>query len=646
MKPAALKLQRREGPGEGWRFVGICGLALACVVVCYMPVFRAGWIWDDDYYIWNNPTLRTFSGLLSIWCEPLSTPQYYPLVHTTYWLEYRLWGAWPVSYHAVNVVLHAASSLVLWRVLARLGVPAAGLGAALFAVHPVGVESVAWATERKNTLSMLLALGSLAFWLRHRQAAPVSPGPGGWYWLSLACFGAALLSKTVTVTLIGAILVIEWWRHGRVSAKDIREILPFVLLGLPLAAFTVWLEKNHVGASGTEWHLAPAERILVAGRAICFYFGKLIWPDPLVFFYPRWRLDEKNPLQWLFPIGVLVALAVLWQFQRRVGGPMGRGPLAVMLLFCGLLFPALGFFDVYPFRYSFVADHFQYHASAAMLAGVAAFVGVLAERMRWGRAFAFATVPLLLGLGILTSLYSRKFHDEETLYRDVLAKNPAAWAARNNLGRFLSDSGRLEESEAVYRELLARDDLPPWPHDLATFHHNVGVTLERQRAFEEAESEYRQAIRIDPRYAKPRNNLAKLLADTDRHSEAVEVYRELLDLDRDLKLDPRSRSKHLLNLGTVYAEQARWPDAEKVFRDATRLDPGNAFAWEWLGIAVVRQGRWYESQEFFESAIRSTRDPAAARRMLENMAAALEAGGRAQEATRIRGRAAALPANH
>jgi protein O-mannosyl-transferase len=586
-------------------------LALAAVLV-YARTFVAGFIWDDDFYVWNNPTLKTLGGIFDIWFRPLSIPQYYPLVHTSYWLEYRLWGDHPAGYHVVNVLLHAGNAVLLWLALRRLDVPAAWLGALLFAVHPVGVESVAWVTERKNTLSLCLALGSLLAWLRFQADEPRGSRS---YAISVALFAASLLAKTVTVSLVGVLLVLTWWKTGRITLRDLRLVAPYLAVGLPLALATVWLEKHHVGAGSTEWHLVGAERLLVAGRAIWFYASKLVWPEPLIFFYPRWRLDTGDIWQWAYPVAAAALLAGLVAARGRIG----RGPAVAAMLYCGLLFPALGFFDVYPFRYSFVADHFQYHATTAGLAAVVAAGGWLAARFPVARGGLRVAAVIACGLlAVATVRQTGIYHDLETLCRDTIRRNPSSWAARNILGAHLSEVGRYADAELVYRELIARPDLPPWPHDLAMFHYNHAQALLGLNQTAEAEAAFRTAITLDAAYAKPRNNLAKLLADTGRRGEAVAEYQSLLSLT----LPAADRARYAFNLGTVLADDQAWPAAEEQFREATRLMPAAGDYAEWLGIVTLRQGRVAEAVGLFERALTLARDPAALARVKANLAAA------------------------
>jgi tetratricopeptide (TPR) repeat protein len=435
-------------------------ILVVAVMLAYARLWWAGFIWDDDDYLINNTCLRSLAGLGRIWFSPGSTSQYYPLTHTSFWIEYHLWGLNAPLYHFVNVLLHAANALLLWAVLHRLAVPAPWLGAALFALHPVEVESVAWITERKNTLSAFFGLLFLLAWLRYRfgpseQGAPIQPKlsceqrPVDFRWLAVATalFLASLLCKTVTITLLGAVLVISWWKTGRISRADVIGIVPLLVIGLPLALTTVAMEKTTVGAVGDEWSLTPADRIVLAGRVIVFYLSKLVWPQPLIFFYPRWTVSAAEIWQWVFPAGVAAVLGLLWFFRDR----LGRGPLACSLLFIGMLFPALGFFDVYPFQYSYVADHFQYHASAAALAGLAAAAWLAAERLSDSRLRLVSIGAWLAVLASITAAQTRPYLSLGHLYRHVLAHDAGSYIAANNLGMFLTSFNKMPEAASLFR---------------------------------------------------------------------------------------------------------------------------------------------------------------------------------------------------
>jgi hypothetical protein len=382
----------------------------ALTLLAYLPVWHAGYIWDDDFYVRNNWTLHDLNGLKHIWFDTEATPQYYPLVHTTFWLEYHAWKLDPAGYHIVNVVLHALGAILFWRVLKLLALPGAWLAAALFALHPVNVESVAWITERKNVLSLVFFCAAAWAYLRFTAESQSQNRRRAWWCAALLLFVCALLNKTVACSLPPVLLLERWWKKNRLETGDVLPLVPFFIIGLGMGLHTAWLEKHHVGASGAEWSFSLAERCLIAGRALWFYAGKLVWPAPLTFIYPRWQLDAGVWWQWLFPAAALAVVTALWLARKRIG----RGPLAAFLFFAITLFPALGFVDVYPFRYSFVADHFQYLACLGPLALAAAGIELGLARMTKQTAVprTIIIVALLASLGTLTWHQCGMYADE------------------------------------------------------------------------------------------------------------------------------------------------------------------------------------------------------------------------------------------
>src|SRR5437870_3711674 len=372
-------------------------LALVLLVVAtYLPALRAGFIWDDDAYVTANATLRSFDGLRRIWLEPGAVPQYYPLTFTSLWLDYHLWGLHPLGYHLVNVLLHAANAILVWLVGRRLALPGAWFAAAVFAVHPVHVESVAWVTERKNVLSGALYLAAFLAYLR------AAGGARGAYGLALGLFVGALLAKTVTCTLPVVLLLVLWWRNGRV---DVAPLLPFFVLGAAAGFVTAWTEGHHVGATGELWRLSLPDRCLIAGRALWFYAAKLAWPHPLAFIYARWHVDAAVWWQYLFPLAAAATVAALHLARGRIGS----GPLVAALCYVATLAPAPGFVNVYPMRYSFVADHFHYLASLPPIALAAAGATRLPRPQVIGAG-------VLLALGTLAWRQALVYRDAETIW--------------------------------------------------------------------------------------------------------------------------------------------------------------------------------------------------------------------------------------
>ncbi|HVU89006.1 MAG TPA: tetratricopeptide repeat protein [Pirellulales bacterium] len=579
------------------------GLLVAMVAVAYLPVVRTGFIWDDENYVEGNEALRTVDGLRRIWLVPATEKQYYPLVHTTFWLEYHLWGLRPLGYHLVNVALHATSAVLFWRLLARLRVPGGWLAAAIFAVHPVMAESVAWVTERKNVLSLLLALLSLHAYFRFAPPEQTENGrdvrlAGNWrsYTLSLALFVAALLSKTVVASLPAVILVIVWWKRGQVSGREILPLVPFFVVGIGLGLFTVWTEKHNVGARGDEFDFSMLDRVLIAGRAVWFYAGKLAWPYPLAFFYPRFKIDDHALWQYLFPLAALAVIVALWWWREKIG----RGPLAAVLIFTGVLVPALGFFNVYPFRYSFVADHFQYHASLALFALAAAGTVLALKRLpgQLQKAAPIAAALLLVVFAGLTFSQTFVYRDLETLYVDTISKNPEGWVAYSNLGVYAeasSDHDKAYENFKKAVELNPNDEKMQsnMGHVLLKLAERDGFTPER---IDEMMGYFRRALEIDPSSISARRGMGFALVHANRANEAIEQFARTITLRPN---DADSWSGR----GVVLAAAGQAEESEKSFRRALEINPNYVEALRGMAMLCMQQRRTVEAISFLERAV-------------------------------------------
>src|SRR6202011_3659333 len=361
----------REGESKTSQRLWLFALLLiAATALAYLPAWTGKPIWDDNAHI-TQPELRSGHGLVEIWTRLGATQQYYPLVHSIFWLEQKLWGDSVVGYHLANILLHGLAAIVLLRILLRLKIPGAWLAAALFALHPVQVESVAWISELKNTLSGLFFFSAILSYLNFDERRN-----RGSYIASLVLFLLGLMCKTVIAPLPAIILVVLWFKRGRLKPReDVVPSLPFFAVGIGAGLFPAWVEHTLVGAQGAVFQLSILQRCLIAARDFWFYLFKLIWPAKLTFIYPRWNVSGAVWWQYLFPIGALLLLAYVWHLRRR-----NRGPLAAALIFLGLLLPALGFIDVFPLLYSFVADHFQYLACVAPLTLFAAGLTVGVER--------------------------------------------------------------------------------------------------------------------------------------------------------------------------------------------------------------------------------------------------------------------------
>jgi tetratricopeptide (TPR) repeat protein len=598
---------------ERGRAIGLAVFLAALTIAAYAPALRAGFIWDDDQHLTANPCIVGPLGLRGIWTT--SAAVYYPLVLTSFWVGHAIWGLNPFFFHLVNVVFHAANAVILWRILLRLEIPGAWLGAALWALHPVQVESVAWITELKNTQSGFFYLLAILFFLKWRDdSAKAERTTVLNYGLLILCAALAILSKASTVMLPVVIGLCWWWKERRCSWRNAMWLLPVAGLSVAASAWTVWEQKFHSAALGNDWSQGAVERLGTAGNAVWFYLSKLLWPHPLIFVYPRWRVGSQ--VTFLIPLAAaLLAWIVLWLGRNK--DARIRSAFFAFSYFLISLFPVMGFFNVYFFKYSFVADHFQYLASMGVLALIAAGLSSLPKLVRM--------LPAVLGLllMLLTWQQTKIYGDQETLWRDTLAKNPGAWMAHNNLGNVLTDQGKLPEAVEHLKESIA---LKP---DNAEAYYSLGNALARQGKTSEAIGYYEQAIQIKPNYSAAYDILGNVLAGQGRVPEAIQHY------ERAIELKPENAEAYN-NLGSALILEGRSSEAIQKYEKAVELKPGSADFWYNLGLALERQPNLARATQCYERAVElKPNDP----ELLASLAAAYAANGNYLKAVEIGSRA-------
>lgn len=592
-------VQEGTPAGGARRDVRFGALAIVLLVLAaFGPAMTAGFIWDDDFHLTENPNLNDLRGLKEIWTSKASI--YYPLVLTTFWAMRQLVGLAPFAYHFLTIMLHAANALLLWAVLRRLNVRGAWLGAALFAVHPIQVDTAAWITETKNTQSTLFLLLSLLAFLRfHRATDPrenqtAGRGGGAWQVAAVVLFALALLSKTATVMYPVVLLLCLWWIERRWRWHWLAVVAPYFLLSAAAAAWTVWGQVS-VGVSGGEWSESLLERILIAGRILWFYVGKILWPHPLMFIYPRFQVDPTQVGAWVPLLAAVLVIALIGWKRASWGRPlmMAAGCYAVQL------FPVLWLFSGYFTRYSYVADHFQYLAGMAVFAalGAAVWTGVDRPVTDWNHLPTAARVRgigaglLLAVLCVMTFRHARVYHDSETLWRDTLAKHPDCWLARYQLANALFDAGNAQEAIPLYREALRQR---PDEHYIRV---NLADALAEIDQLEEAASLYLETLRREPTHLPALLSYADLLLRQSQTEKAIEVY------ERAVQLDP-SNTTARTNLGVTLAQEGRYGDAEKHLAEAAALEPDSAEAHFNLGLVQRDGGNSKAAVESFRTALR------------------------------------------
>ena len=602
------------------RVAAICGtLAIVTLAIgAYLPAMQGDFLWDDEVAVVMNPWVRSPQGLRDFW---LSTdpPDFFPLTNSLFWLQWRLWGTNTTGYHAVNVALHAAAALLLWKILRRLRIPGAWIAALAWAVHPINVPSVAWITELKNTLSMLFyLLATLAFlhWDLETRRWP-------WYAGALALFLLALLSKTSVVMLPVVLLLYLWWRHaGRNTEAPKRgddmqyletrtglsavagqashiiklslTVLPFLLLGLILAVITIIRQGRVIGSTELP-ELQWFERLLIAGRALWFYAMKIVAPIKLTAVYPRWHVDAGDPAWYLPWAGAALVVAICWRTRRG----WGRHALFGLGIFAVSLFPVIGFFDMFYMTYSFVADQWAYVASAAMLPMLCA-AGVAFTRPSRHRGTPEKKVnqtprlPVLrhwrtVFMGVAFTLWltflwgasftrAQAYTTAEALWTRNISLNPASWCAYNNLGQLRVAADDYDGALRYFHKAVRYN-----PKHVKAL-HNIGSILFEKGEYGEAAGFLQRALALEPDYVMAAVNYGKTLLKLNRPQAALLYLRK--------GLDSHTYAPQLYNRAALFLmHENTAPDlAIAFFRKTIQQAPESAYAHFTLGRALARQG--------------------------------------------------------
>jgi tetratricopeptide (TPR) repeat protein len=562
-------------------FVGCVIIAAACFLA-YSPAIKGDFLWDDTKYVVNNPLLSAPDGLWRIWFSTDVPSQYFPLIYTTFRIEYRLWGLNPIGYHVTNISLHIISSILLWLILRRLSIPAAFAAAAAFALHPINAESVAWIAQRKNTLMLVFLLLSALFYIEFALRTRTARQAIFFYVLSLFCFALSLFSKTTACVLPIVLILILWMKNIPLTARRLLQLVPYLSLAVAMGLLTMWWEHHHQGVALIDLGLSFQDKLLIASRALWFYGFKTFFPANLVFSYPRWKINSADPSQYLWFVACLLTAAGLFLFRKRIG----RGPIVAILFFAIALFPMLGFFQLYTFIYTFVADHYSYIAIIGLLTLImGSGVFLLARLGNLGKTLQPVTAcVVLLTLGILTWRQSRLYADPELIWQDTLRKNPNSWLAHNNLGQIKIAQNKLDE--AIYhitRSLeLAKDTPVIHPHNIAAAHFNLALAYQGQQKFDDAIRHLRQALDIDPNDAEVHFDLAKLLESQGLLDEAVTHYNQAL------RITPGGATLHY-RLASALAKQGDVSAAITNLHRALDIEPDYVAALDMLvGLFVTR----------------------------------------------------------
>lgn len=495
------------------------------ILVAYFPSLPGQTLWNNSGET-VIPLTESERGIPGIWSNTDASQQYDPLLRSALLLQYRLWGGSAQGYHLVSILLHTLSAGLVVLIMRRLKLPGAWAAGLIFALHPVCTEAVGMISGQGTILSGFFFLAAGLVYLHFDEKR--SKALYGW---TIALFLLALLSKAVALTLPLALVVVLWWKYGRIQLKrDLSPIIPFFAIGAAGAFFNAWVEKSYMAAEAIDVELGLLQRILLGGRAVWAYMARTVWPVDLNFIYPRWNLDPSIWWLYLFPVSLLALAAVLWKFRHH------RGPLAGFLFLLATLSPVLGFFRTSRFMYSHTADQFQYIACLGVIIPAVAGLLVLSDtgRLAWltpsDRRLRFlkTAVPAvaILALFVVTRSQAGVYANAETLWRTTIARNPDAYIAHNNLGEILFRQERVDEAMEHCRKAVQLNPANPYANA------NLANTLRYKERFDEAIIYYRKAVELRPGLSAFHSSLANTLIETRDIEEAVVHFDKALQLDQ------------------------------------------------------------------------------------------------------------------
>src|SRR5438128_744493 len=526
-----------RAPGKGWVSWLVPLLIAVVTFATFLPALHNQFVnWDDDKNFLENPHYRGLGWTQLTWMWTTHMGHYIPLTWMTFGLDYLLWGMNPRGYHLTNLLLHAANAVVFFFITRRLltrALPSpsepghaltvsAAFSALVFAIHPLRVESVAWATERRDVLSGLFYLSAVLAYLR---ACDREERGRGWYWGAVALFAGALLSKSMAVNLPVVLMILDVYPLRRLGAsigwrsKTARRIyvekIPFVLLAAVASAIAVMAQFS-IHAALPLAQLSVPGRLAVSAYGLSFYLGKMIVPVNLSPLYELPRTVSPWAMPFILSFGLAIAItAIVLSLRRRM-----LGLPAAWLAYLVVLLPVLGIFQSGP---QIAADRYTYLAGLgwAILAGA----GLLSSWSRLPLLLIGLVVFIPVGLGTLTWNQVHVWHDSKTLWAHALAIDPNSSVAQNDFGEALAQQGKLAEAIEHYRQAL---EIKP---DYADAHYNLGGALAQQGKLAEAAEHYQQALRIKPDDADAHIHWGLALAQQGRLAEAIEHYRQALRIN-------------------------------------------------------------------------------------------------------------------
>ena len=567
--------------------LGLAALIAFLAFWIYSPAANGDWIWDDSLYVSDNPLLREPGRLWKAWFVHGSFVEYYPIEQTLQWFQWSLWGNNTLPYHLTNVALHVVDALLVWRLLEKLGLRFGWVGAVLFVVHPIMVESVAWISEFKNTLSLAPCLLALCAWIDYDRE-----GGSRDYARALAWFVVALLCKIGVAPVAGTLLLYAWWLRGRIGWRDILVTAPFLLMAIGLSVLNVWTGAVYIASQSKVWPVidigGPLAQFVLAGQCLAFYFTRFFWPLGPMPIYPQWTVDPASPAPYAPWFLMALAMGALW--LRRA--TWGRHALLGLGFFAMTLVPVIGFVPISYLSFTWVMDHLAYVPSIGLIGLVVAGIEQIDGRV------PVALHPVSTGIftGIMVLLaweshwYASAFTNDETLWTYAVERNPNAYSAQDSLGKILLKAGEPAEARTHFQTAV---QLRP---GLGELYDDLGTAYAAEGRFPEALTAYAAALQRDPYSPETHNNLGIVLAQTGHVGEA------LLHFQQALHKHPAYVDAHV-NYANALMVTGHLPEGIAQYQAALALNPACVPAHDGLGFAYLQSGRTSDAMREFEAAL-------------------------------------------
>ncbi len=597
-------------------------------LVAYWPLHTAGYIWDDGGWLVHNHFVHHWRGLWNIWLNPHDSIQYYPMVFTAFNIQWHIWGANPMGYHLLNIMMQATDAVLLWRILKALGLRSAWIASAVWAIHPVQVETVGWAVEQKSLLSALFLFPAILAWTRFADFTGDRPADEPiltarqWkmYALATLSFILALCSKTDACMVPVVLLFVLVWKRGFINKRDILLLVPWMVLGILAAGMTIHIEHGQAGAKGHGFHFSMAQHLIIAGKDLWFYPYKLFWPWPMMAVYPRWHISHPAAWESIFPVTAFAIPVVLLAFSKKIG----RGPFVAVCVYGLMISPLLGFIAFYTEEYTFVADHYQYLACIGIIVLVTETAAGIFSRLGQsdkasgdpgvpveGQASAnvppnvrgsgawlgwLVSVLVLLALGTMTWAQSEIYTPPLRVWTHNIKYNPDCWLAMERVGVYEYEKGHVAGALVLFKranELSHGGNL--------IVNSNLGDVYRHLGQYAKAIPYYRRSLAVAARQPPI---IAHLVDCYEKIGDWRQAYTDLL---HGVKLLPRSADLQT-KLGSMLARARHVKRAIPHFRAAIKYEPRDTKALFGLASSLNAEGQWQEAIPYYRKALIASPD--------------------------------------